>query len=358
MATAAGNILLIWDRAGDYHIARFKALEKIHPGRVFLADLGAADSLYGWKNSLENHPHFSRLSQVSVEVADTWTRFRTFTRLVKREHIECVGIAGYGRVEYILMLFWLAWKRKKVVLFAESWYGNNEMANLLKEWLLRWTCKGILVSGVRAHAHFKQKLNLEEMPIQEGYSVVDNEHFASDKTVEKENILLCVARFAPEKNLEMLIQAFAKSKLAETWKLSLVGGGPLKESLVRLANGHPAISFHNWLSYEALPILYAQARFFVLPSRFEPWGLVVNEAMAAGLPVLVSDACGCAPDLIGDENGYVFNETNEADLTLKLNKITELSPEQTSAMGGKSLEKIARFSPETWAQKFLLLAFG
>lgn len=359
MASYPGNILLIWDRAGDYHLARFQALKKMYPeGGVFLADLGSSDGIYGWKNDLNEQAGFFTLSNKPVEKRDFWGRFSRFRKLTKNLDIRTIGLAGYGRMEYLIFLVWCWLRGIKVVLFAESWYGHSGFINALKGFFLGFTCHGFLVSGKRARHHFEFRLGLPTENIKIGYSVVDNHHFEQITDVEREKILLCVARFAPEKNLEILISAFQKSVLSKTWKLILVGGGPLKDSLQKKIGGSTSISLHNWLSYEALPLIYAQASFFILPSRFEPWGLVVNEAMAAGLPVAVSESSGCAPDLVDLENGFTFDETDEGNLIAVLDAIAATTESERKKMGQRGRKKIDFFSPENWARNFIQLAFG
>ena len=99
-------------------------------------------------------------------------------------------------------------------------------------------------------------------------------------------------------------------------------------------------------SRELLPF-YAHAGCFVLPSTREPWGLVVNEAMAAGLPVLVSDRCGCAPDLVDQgRNGFCFDPLDVNVLTDLLHRMERMPETQRMAMGRASEEIVSRYSPE------------
>jgi len=339
---------------GDYHRARWRELAKLtDPENCYAADLGTGDSLYKWANTEENNQYF-RLSEKPVEQVGAFEALNSFKKIIKDNDITYVCIPGYGRAAYILMLLWCRLKGIKVLMFAESWYPGNLILDKLKGIFIKQTTDICFVSGKRAKEHFIKRLNYSENKIIEGYSTVDNDHFSSGKA-EKATPpqLLCVARFAPEKNLELLIKAFKSSKLSEKWELRIVGGGPLKNKLQEMSEG-ANINLTDWLSYEQLPDLYSSASCFILPSIFEPWGLVVNEAMAAGLPVILSDRVGAYPDLLKkNENGWLFDAENKDELTGIFDSLLEMSEKELKEMGMKSKNIIAGFTPKIWAQKVL-----
>ena len=101
--------------------------------------------------------------------------------------------------------------------------------------------------------------------------------------------------------------------------------------------------------YDELPVYYALGNAFVHASTTEQWGLVVNEAIASGLPVIVSDRCGCAPELI-NRNGFTFDPTNEDELTARLLEMASLSDEQRKHFGGNSYRIAANFAPERFGE--------
>ncbi|MEQ8546710.1 MAG: glycosyltransferase family 4 protein [Cyclobacteriaceae bacterium] len=348
------NILLVWNRMGDYHRARWNTLQsKWTSGKVHASDLGAGDSLYQWENT--GGDDYVCLSDQSLDQPDLWIRFRNFKKYLRDKQISTVCIPGYGRKEYVLFLIWCKWKNIKVILFAESWYGKNPIVNRLKSVFLKWVCQRYFVSGINAEKHFHEQLKIPKEQIRKGYSVVDNDHFGSDQPIKSQKILLCVARFSEEKNHQLLFDAFLQSKLSEHWILNCVGAGPLLEPFQELQKQHlDKIKIEPWASYDQLPAIYQKASAFILPSTFEPWGLVVNEAMAAGLPIIATNVCGCVPDLIKG-NGWVFNPTDKDQLVRIFNQMHKMSHKELEEKGMKSKEIICQFDPGLWADHIIKL---
>jgi glycosyltransferase involved in cell wall biosynthesis len=343
--------LLLWDRMGDYHRARVRELmQLIGKDKVWGGDLGGADEMYSWESGNGSENYF-RLSEKPVEKIGMFEGWWSFRKIVRKEHISHVCIPGYGRNAYILMIIWSRLAGKKVLIFAESWYPGSIIIDRLKGLFLNWFTHACFVSGERARIHFTRQLHYPSKKIFYGYSVVDNNHFTLlnvKKSLPPQ--LLCVARFSEEKNLELLIRAFKRSGISKKWTLKIVGGGPKKQVLQKQAEGSP-IQLTDWLSYDELPELYVKASCFVLPSHFEPWGLVVNEAMAAGLPLILSDKIGALPDLLENQmNGWQFEDQNEDDLVRVLNDLSLLDEKHLVEMGKKSSFIITRFSTRKWAE--------
>jgi glycosyltransferase involved in cell wall biosynthesis len=343
--------LIIWDRIGDYHRARIRAFERlVGEESVFSADLGSADQLYGWENSAGNGRHFV-LSDKPVDDLDLRARISAFREILKDQKITHLAVAGYAHPEYVFLLLLGRLAGCRIVMFGESWYGEGRIKNRLKGFFLKRLVHCFFLSGERARNHFNKRLRIPGDSVLTKYSVVDNQHFFSDGKIDRERVLLCVARFSPEKNLARLIRAFRQSKLIEDYTLRIIGGGAEKESLLGQIDERGRVELVDWVSYNELPLEYARARYFVLPSVFEPWGLVVNEAMAAGLPVLASEACGCVPDLITEKNGFTFPAESEPALIAVLNTLSALSEEKWKEMSSCSMDIISGYSCEVWAEQ-------
>jgi len=207
----------------------------------------------------------------------------------------------------------------------------------------------------------------------DGYDVVDNEHFRKGaetarvygqglrepNNLPREYFLAC-ARFEPKKNLERLIRGYAKYSRGigrGAWRLLIVGDGPSRAELEILARDlgvAQGVVFGGLRGYEDLPAIYGLARAFVHASTTEQWGLVVNEAMAAGLPVLVSQRCGCSPELVDPgRNGFTFDPYDTEELSRLMLRLTGMSETQRAAMGQASAEIISRWTPETFAANLI-----
>jgi glycosyltransferase involved in cell wall biosynthesis len=164
-------------------------------------------------------------------------------------------------------------------------------------------------------------------------------------------VILCVGKLIDVKQPERLVQAFAKVRKRQACHLLLVGDGLLRPQIEATIRdlAIPDVHLAGFLNQSRIPEMHACADIFVLPSRHEPWGLAVNEAMASGLPVVVSDRVGCHPDLVREgSNGYVFPHDDTGALADRLS-ILVANAELRNSFGARSRELIANWSLEETA---------
>ena len=131
-----------------------------------------------------------------------------------------------------------------------------------------------------------------------------------------------------------------------------MGDGPLRETLkskLSTLNLNEHVHLPGFEPYDELPVYYALANAFVHASTTEQWGLVVNEAIASGLPVIVSERCGCVPELV-QGNGFTFDPTNEGELTARLIEMASLSDQERKYLGDNSYGIAANFAPERFGE--------
>lgn len=165
-------------------------------------------------------------------------------------------------------------------------------------------------------------------------------------------LVLFVGKLIPKKQPQLLLEAFARVRRRYPCALLFVGEGPLMAELRRqAATGIPDVHFAGFLGREQVTRAYAAADLFVLPSGWhETWGVVVNEAMNFDLPVVVSDAVGCAPDLVHEgDNGYVVPRA-DADRLAEAIAVLVRDEERRRRFGQRSREIIAAWHPALAAE--------
>jgi glycosyltransferase involved in cell wall biosynthesis len=133
---------------------------------------------------------------------------------------------------------------------------------------------------------------------------------------------------------------------ADAWELVLLGDGPLRPTLgsqIDALGLEKHVFMHGFKQYAELPVYYGLARAFIHASTTEQWGLVVNEAMASGLPVLVSNRCGCAMDLVSEAStGFTFDPLNTEQMADLMSRFST-KPEDLAGMG-----KVAQTLISNW----------
>jgi glycosyltransferase involved in cell wall biosynthesis len=287
---------------------------------------------------------------------------------------DVITLTGYYDPAQVVLLFWAKQQGIRIVMQNESTNADHDRGGW-KEWLKRWIinqCDGYFCFGNSSADYF---INLGVPPerILLRKNAVDNNALlsayqrASLKRSEQQQLVgiqpnnfVFVGRLIDLKNLPALVSAFAEahqqSPNAANWGLVLLGDGPELTSLQQQVSTAGLSNFVRFLPgrpWYQVPDILALANVLVLPSRSEPWGLVVNEAMACGMPVLVSNRCGCVRDLLRDgENGLVFDPDQPDQLTDCLIQFMNGTVNETK-MGQAAKQTIAPYSPESVAQEML-----
>ena len=170
---------------------------------------------------------------------------------------------------------------------------------------------------------------------------------------EGDVVVLCVARLAPEKELDVLVRAAAEAADPHL-RLVVAGNGPDGPALERRAAelGVP-LRLVGDLPWERMAELYVAADVFALLSSSEPWGVVVNEAAACGLPLVLSDQVGAAYDLLREgENGTLVPARDVAAAAMALRRLAE-DPELRRAQGARSREVMRDWGYEPSVESFV-----
>ena len=350
-------------------MARMRALAELLP--IAAIELAAEQKLYGWRTDKAGYDIVTLHKGALEDRRSLWVRLRLtilLWRALNAIRPRALLIPGYSDVCCLAAAVWAKMRHARTVLMFESTEIDRPRAlvkELVKKGLVKLLFDFGFVGGQRT-SDYLEKLGMDSRRIVRTYDVVDNAFFTRGtdhvrNTSDRadwglpDEYFLYVGRLAPEKNLERLLRAFREYVLnGGSWSLVLVGMGPQERYLKTLADRlglAGSVYFAGFKNGQDLFPYYAFADCFILPSVREPWGLVVNEAMACGLPVLVSSICGCTPELVcPGVNGYLFAPHDEKDLADKLTRLASLPADSRIAMGQKSQRIVSAFCPAQWAE--------
>jgi glycosyltransferase involved in cell wall biosynthesis len=321
-------------RLGPYHLARCKNLASKLETVVF--EMCSSDGAYPWTEQSAHEDNIITLLP-GRNVANVFcinVRQQIFKAL-SQFRPRAVAIPGWSEPFALYLLSWCRRNRIPAVLMTDSFAHEQEgrqSGEFIKSLIVKEFSSAV-VSGDRSR-DYVVRLGMPEEFVFDGFDVVDNDYFwtsscsinfRKNKSIRSpQNFILFVGRLVPRKNVLGLINAYddAQSQSASALpSLVILGDGNQRDLIVSRLEKSPFKNRIHLLSsadYSELPDFYTRALFVVLPSIAETWGLVVNEALASGCPVLVSRHAGSAQLVKSNVNGLLFDPLKEGDLACKL----------------------------------------
>ena len=220
-------------------------------------------------------------------------------------------------------------------------YGNLYLSKLFDK---------VWVPG-EPQKRFALKLGFEPNTILTGWYVANESIFKKKKEDLKiKKRFVFVGRYVKIKGIENLCNSFIKlqNDSPNEWELHCVGSGPLREKIA----DHPQIIHYGFLQPSDMRKLLDDGGVFVLPSEFEPWGVVVHEYAMAGFPLICSSKVGAASAFLNDENGSTFNiDGDELELYRSLKIFIEKSSDDLLKMSQMSLKLSSNVTVKDWVYK-------
>jgi len=354
-----------------YSIPRFTSLQALRrDDTVQVMALGATERIREWQvqKACLGFEYAEAFPGETVENIEPHALAARVTGWLDDSDPEAVVIAGYYYPAMRAAARWAQRRGRASIFMGDSQWGDQRRI-ALREWAKGWWVRrhydAAFAAGERT-VEYLMRMGFPRERIWTGYDVVENREFADGAVAARsqgdslrrrlglpERYFLFMGRFAPEKNLPRLLEAYARYRTAaghRAWGLVLVGSGPQEPMLRARAQDLRDVVFAGFQQGDAVPAYYGLASSLVLPSISETWGLVVNEAMAAGLPVLVSHRCGCVPELVRPGvNGYVCDPL-DTDGMARLLGVMSSDTADVGKMGEASRQIVALYTPETWAQ--------
>ena len=364
-------IAVVFHYIGPYHHARLNAAAS----RLSVTGfewLAKAHDAWGKAGSDARYHKVSLFPEAAHNNLGSSQLRRAFWSALEQANPDVVAVNGWNDFGSLVAADCCVRRGIPMVVMSESAL-QDEPRTWWKEMIKRRVVgvySAALVGGQR-HVEYLVELGMPRDSIFTGYDVVDNAYFrrraeevrSQKSDVRKqyglsENYFLASARFIEKKNLPTLIRAYAayrqKSEASGNppWDVVLLGDGPLREALnsqLSTLNLHAHVHLPGFKPYDELPVYYALAKAFVHASTTEQWGLVVNEAVASGLPVIVSERCGCVPELVRG-NGFTFDPIDERELPSRLLQIASLSDDERRSLGDASYRIAENFAPEHFGE--------
>jgi glycosyltransferase involved in cell wall biosynthesis len=369
------RLVITTEIISPYRIPVFNVLAE-HPEVdlhvIFLAETDA--SMRRWKVYKDE-------IRFSYEVLPHWRRRvagynlllnRGVASALERARPDVIVCGGYGYLASWQVLGWARRHKRPVLLWSESNQQDRRRGMPHVEMLKRrfiGECSGFVVPGKSA-ATYVESFGVPREKIFVAPNAVDNIFFSHQASTARsraaemrcqfglpERYFLYVGRLISAKGVFDLMEAYSSlaPELRAKSELLFVGDGVQQPELeARAAAIHPGkVRFTGFAHREQLAVYYALADALVFPTHTDPWGLVVNEAMACGIPIVATDAGGCVVDLVQDGwNGYVVPKMAPQKLAEALAKVAS-SPELNVAMGERSAQRIDQNSPQACAAGFV-----
>jgi glycosyltransferase involved in cell wall biosynthesis len=258
---------------------------------------------------------------------------------------DAVVLGGWNQPAFWEALAWCRVRRVPSILWVESTGRDRRTGRLepVKRALLRGVA-AFVVPGAAARAYV-ESLGVPAARIRVAPNAVDAGIFgtAARTRADRPLRLVAVGRLAREKGLDTLLEAVDGLPV----EIVLAGTGPEETRLRGMAG--PNVTFLGQVARDELPALYADADIAVMPSRSDPWGMILNEAALAGLPLVSTTAAGAAHELIEDGvNGFRVPPDDPAALRTSIVRLLDDDAFRKTA-GARSREIAARFTPDAWA---------
>lgn len=361
------KVLLLSNVPSPYLTPLFNKLAAESGWKLLICYVSRWSSNVGWSEAQARHyvmngevvldEHVQSLRKFSPQ----WAAALALLLILWRQRPDYLVIYGYTRVPQLTALLWCFISGRPFAIAGDATYYADNAQGIRKFLKTYWLglivrrAEAILVVG-RASRMFWEAYGARAVRIFEAPFAVDNDWFTAESQLQRakaeafrqqlnwegKTVFLYVGRLIKRKNVDLLVNSLRDAKQMQA-VLLIVGDGEERATLEAFAGEDPRIKFVGNASQQELAFYYAVADVLVLPSRTEPWGLVVNEAMACGLAIIAHWQCGAAVDLVDASNGVLLRSFSMDELKSAINKLST-ERETLKAMQQCSRVKIAPWS--------------
>lgn len=378
------HIVVIFHNVGGYHAARLRSAQSAFQNRGWtLTVIQETDNAHEhpWGN-IEQEINFPLKTLLPIqEFPDIRQRHpqsslaaKLLPACLQEIKPDVLAIPGWGYPISRAALRWAQRRNLPAILMSDSkrddaprqWWKEK-----LKSLLYVRQFQAALVAGT-LHQDYLIDLSFPKANIFQGYDIVDNDYFTAKASQARQEAVkirqqypkiptrsyfVSVTRFISRKNVLRLLDAYIKYRQLVgadvAWDLVICGNGQ-EEDNIKAHIQHKDLTSYVHLpgfqTYQVIPFWFGLASAFIHPALSEQWGLVVNEALAAGLPVLVSNRCGCYPELVIEGvNGFGFDPKNIEQVAYLMQQLSN-GKVDLAQMSKASISHIQKFSPASFGK--------
>lgn len=366
------KILFLSNVPVPYRVDFFNELGKKCDLMVLFERNSSAIRDKSWNYFEANHFKAILLNGLKFRVANALCP--SVIKYLKKNKYDHIVVTNYSGPTGLLAILYMKLKKIPYEIESDGGFAKNGVG--FKEKIKKWAISGAdcCFSTADVHDEYYMKYGVKKEKIYRYpfssirnmdilTKTLSNEEKASYKKqigITEKRMVLAIGQFTYRKGFDLLIQA--SDKIQTDVGIYIVGGEP-SENYINLKKAHNSetIHFENFKSKEELAVFFKAADIFVLPTREDIWGLVINEAMAYGLPVITTDKCIAGLELVDSQNGEIIKIDSVDEIADSINRIIS-NTELLTTMSQQSIVKIRQHTIETmvdahlnkWNTKILL----
>ena len=345
MTKPVKKFLFLYSELAGYMLSCMKLLTENKPVLVYVVR---------WPMNKEAPFHFSFPEKIIVRQKEEFT-FAQLQKFVEDIHPDVIYCSGWMDRDYNKICRHFRKTIPVITAFDNKWKGNLKQifASIISPFTLKKYFSHCFVPGEKQY-RYARKLGFKKENILQGLYAADVDFFyqqyLDNRETKRKNFpkrFIYVGRYYSFKGIEDLWQAFTELQQEEPneWELWCFGTGDLKPY------HHPKIKHFGFVHVEEQKKNIAQTGVFVLPSRIEPWAVVVHEYTAAGFPLVLSDEVGSIPNFLQEgKNGFVFKSGDCEALKAVMIKMIHLSDNEKNKMSDLSAQLALKITPQKWVE--------
>ena len=332
------RILVVHNSLSPYRIPFFRKLASISGVEFYFLFSKAKESKRLWKFEKDLGFNYKVIEcpviKIKTKKLYLWANVNGFS-----EKYDLIVLNDHLNIPEIIIQIYAKWKHIPVLRWIATTENQLSLEPLLKrkiKGLLNQKSDAILVPGSEAK-EYAMNSTKGKVPVYICNNVVDNDFFKQGRFIPEDvlikerkrlgltgGVVAYFGQLISRKGVDVLLKAIESIPPHINMTLLLVGEGKLIEEAEKIISRLPNVNLSKtgYVVPEQLPLYYALSDIVVLPSNIDTWGMVVNEAMAAGKPIICSTGAGASRDIISDGvNGFIFEKGNYYQLSKQIERL-------------------------------------